>query len=345
VTCCARQGRIVRSNDPIISMVLASKLPGSTQAAAIGKKVYEEKDNSVIYKGEDARVVRVDCRRNESTGISYRKVYLRAIRVPEIGDKFASRHGQKGVCGLIVPDNIMPWSDEGIRADIIINTWGYPSRGTAAMTIESAQAMARVMDPEAISEDGTAFSGPTSVTMKKAKRILKKHSKLTEVVLYQGDSGDRIESTCYRGLVYYSRMQQMTIDKVQGRSSGPRSIRTRQPTEGKAREGSIKTGEMERDCLVAAGASYVLNEAQVQLSDPFGEARCAECGYPAVVNWKDKIKYCQLCNKSDTVHWVAEPFAWKQYSQITMGMGGVPRVKLEPTGTRLKEMPVRVYSV
>ncbi|CAF5179939.1 unnamed protein product, partial [Rotaria magnacalcarata] len=170
------------------------------------------------------------------------KLLTRQTRRPEIGDKFSSRHGQKGVCGLIVQQEDMPFNDYGMCPDIIMNPHGYPSRMTIGKLIELLGGKAGVLEGKF--HYGTAFGGDKIVDLSKVL-IDRGFNYLGKDVLTSGLTGEPLQSYIFFGPIFYQKLKHMVQDKMHARARGPRSILTRQPTEGRSRDGGLRLGEME----------------------------------------------------------------------------------------------------
>ena len=248
------------------------------------------------------------------------KVLVRQTRRPEIGDKFSSRHGQKGVIGLIVPQVDVPFNDQGICPDIIMNPHGFPSRMTVGKMIELLAGKAGVMAGQL--QYGTAFGGSKVQDM---SEILIKNgfSYSGKDYLTSGITGEPLSAYIFFGPVYYQKLKHMVQDKMHARSRGPRAVLTRQPTEGRSRDGGLRLGEMERDCLIGYGASMLLMERLMISSDAFQVYVCNDCGLLGYAYW------CNLCKSSKSVMTIKIPYACKLLFQELMAMNVVPRLRLE----------------
>ncbi|ELR20086.1 DNAdirected RNA polymerase, beta subunit [Acanthamoeba castellanii str. Neff] len=249
------------------------------------------------------------------------KVLFRSTRRPELGDKFSSRHGQKGVTGIIVQQPDMPFNHQGICPDIIMNPHGFPSRMTVGKMIELLAGKAGVL--EGCYHEGTAFAGHKVDYLSK---ILIKHgySYSGKDQLTSGITGETLSAYIFFGPVYYQKLKHMVMDKMHARARGPRAVLTRQPTEGRAREGGLRLGEMERDCLIGYGASMLLLERLMLSSDAFQVNVCKTCGLLGYEGW------CQYCKSTSNVSNVKIPYACKLLFQELQSMNIVPRLRLAP---------------
>ncbi|KAJ3342837.1 DNA-directed RNA polymerase III core subunit ret1 [Gonapodya sp. JEL0774] len=230
------------------------------------------------------------------------KVNVRQTRRPELGDKFSSRHGQKGVCGIIVNQEDMPFSDRGVCPDIIMNPHGFPSRMTVGKMIELLAGKAGVLIGKL--QYGTAFGGSKVEDM---SRILIDHgySYSGKDFVTSGITGEPLEAYIFSGPVYYQKLKHMVMDKMHARARGPRATLTRQPTEGRSRDGGLRVGEMERDCLIGHGASSLLIERLLLSSDIFEVYVCQTCG---LIGYHG---YCPFCKRRKGVSKIQIPYACK----------------------------------
>ncbi|PRP77129.1 DNA-directed RNA polymerase III subunit RPC2 [Planoprotostelium fungivorum] len=248
------------------------------------------------------------------------KMLSRSTRRPELGDKFSSRHGQKGVVGIIVNQEDMPFNHQGMCPDIIMNPHGYPSRMTVGKLIELLGGKAGVF--EGRHGYGTAFGGDK---VEDISRVLVKHgyNYSGKDTLTSGVTGETLNAYIYFGPIYYQKLKHMVMDKMHARARGPRAVLTRQPTEGRARNGGLRLGEMERDCLIAYGASALLMERLMVSSDQFTVFVCKDCGLLGYSGW------CQFCKSSLTMARINIPYASKLLFQELQAMNISPRLKLK----------------
>ncbi len=247
------------------------------------------------------------------------KVLLRQTRRPELGDKFSSRHGQKGVCGMIIKQEDMPFSDQGICPDMIMNPHGFPSRMTVGKMMELVSGKAGVL--RGTFEYGTCFGGSDLSEMSKIL-VSKGFNYGGKDMLYSGTTGEALQAYIFFGPIYYQKLKHMVLDKMHARARGPRAVLTRQPTEGRARDGGLRLGEMERDCLIAYGASQLLLERLMLSSDAFDVDICQGCGLMGYNGW------CPMCKSSQNVVKMTIPYAAKLLFQELISMNIAPRLQL-----------------
>ena len=248
------------------------------------------------------------------------KIQTRQTRTPEIGDKFSSRHGQKGVVGIIVEQADLPFTDAGITPDIIMNPHGFPSRMTVGKMLELVSGKAGVLNGK--HEYGTAFGGSKIEDMG-AELVRHGFSYSGKDFLTSGITGESLPAYVFFGPVYYQKLKHMVQDKMHARSTGPRAILTRQPTEGRSRAGGLRLGEMERDCLIAYGASQLLLERLMLSSDAHEVDVCETCGMMGYNGW------CQTCASSRTMVKMTMPYAAKLLIQELTSMNVRAKLQLE----------------
>jgi DNA-directed RNA polymerase III subunit RPC2 len=229
----------------------------SISESATGQSKPQYKSVPLTYKGPAPSYVdKVLITSNENDHFLV-KVLLRQTRRPEVGDKFSSRHGQKGVCGIIINQEDMPFSETGVCPDLIMNPHGFPSRMTVGKMIELVAGKAGVF--EGRQGYGTAFGEEfgNADKVEVACETLVKHgySYVGKDIMTSGITGEPMQSYIFSGPVFYQKLKHMVMDKMHARSRGPRAVLTRQPTEGRSRDGGLRLGEMERDCLIGYGAS------------------------------------------------------------------------------------------
>ncbi|MGC8710266.1 MAG: DNA-directed RNA polymerase subunit B [Candidatus Micrarchaeia archaeon] len=296
----------------------------------IGATGLEEKirdDSTSLKAGEHGVVDSVVF--TETTGATkVVKVRIRSLRIPEIGDKFASRHGQKGVIAMLVPQEDMPFTKDGIVPDLLLNPHSIPSRLTFGHLLEELAGKAAAMNGRQI--DGTPFAEKGSDRINEYSKIVESHgfAKYGEEVLYDGITGEPFKSKLFIGISYYNRLYHMVSNKLQVRSRGPVQILTHQPTEGKARQGGLRFGEMERDVLVGYGASLLLKERLLEQSDKATVLICKECGNIGYHDYIKKIDICPICG-SNNLEQVEISYAFKLLLDEIKSLHIFPKIKMK----------------
>jgi DNA-directed RNA polymerase II subunit RPB2 len=287
---------------------------------------YPYRDASTTHK--NAEECRVDGVWNDKNSDGYQFIKVRTVseRVPEIGDKVSSRHGQKGTCGLILDEKDMPFTASGIRPDIIMNPHAVPSRMTIAQLMETM--FGKVCSMKGTLGDGTPYSHLKIEELREQMIELGMHPYGNEI-MYNGQTGEMMEAEIFMGPTFYQRLKHMVSDKVHSRNKGPIVSLTRQPCEGRARDGGLRVGEMERDCMLSHGTAMFTKERLMDVSDPFNTGFCKNCGVLAVVNKEESIYECGTCGVRTEFEMKTIPYAMKLWCQELEAMHIVPRLVFE----------------
>lgn len=237
----------------------------------------------------------------------------------------SSRHGQKGTVGMLLDEEDMPFTASGLRPDLIMNPHAVPSRMTIAQLMENM--FGKIAVRKGTICDGTPYSHLKVDELKKQMIELGMHPYGNEI-LYNGMTGEQMVVEIFMGPTFYQRLKHMVIDKTHSRSKGPVVSLTRQPCEGRSREGGLRVGEMERDCMLSHGASAFTKERLMDVSDPFPTGICKTCGTFANVNEAEGIYQCGTCNGKSEFLVKTIPFAMKLWSQELEAMHITTRLTL-----------------
>ena len=311
----------VNTEDILIGKIVPLRVP-TGMVIPVGAKKYRDVSRT-MRNNEIGWVDRIFKNRN-GEGYSFAKVRMRQDRIPEIGDKFSSRHGQKGTVGMILKAEDMPQTASGLIPDIIINPHCIPSRMTIAQLMETL--LGKMGCELGCLGDGSPFN---NVTLESITRLMRDKLGMEpqgNEILYNGFTGKQMETSIFMGPCYYQRLRHCSADKMHSRASGPLVMLTRQPAEGRAREGGLRFGEMERDAVAAHGIAEFTKERLMECSDLFRCWSCQDCGLIAIVNPREGIWLCKGCGNSTNFSAIEIPYAYKLLLQELETMSITSRI-------------------
>ena len=296
-------------------------------------KVIKYEDQSKSFRTAEETYIDKNFTGRNGEGCNFAKTRIRILRKPVIGDKFSSRHGQKGTVGNIVAECDMPFTKDGLRPDIIINPHAIPSRMTIAHLKETL--LGKVLLELGMFGDGTSFGNLDIYTITQELQKCGFESYGNEI-MYDGITGKQLESSVFIGPVFYQRLKHMVNDKEHSRSIGPVVNLTRQPAEGRSRDGGFRIGEMERDVMIAHGMSKFCRERMYNVADKYAVHVCKKCGMIATFNNGDKgimrckqnmsVHKCNTCGNVTDFSYVEVPYAFKLMAQELQTINVVPRL-------------------
>lgn len=307
-------------------IIIGKTVPMQPDSEELGQrtKYHTKRDASMPLRTTENGIVDQVLLTTNQEGLKFVKVRTRTTKVPQIGDKFASRHGQKGTIGITYRNEDMPFSAEGVVPDLIINPHAIPSRMTVAHLIECL--LSKVSSLTGMEGDATPF---TDLTVEQVSKLLREngyHSRGFEL-MYHGHTGKKLMAQVFFGPTYYQRLRHMVDDKIHARARGPVQMLTRQPVEGRSRDGGLRFGEMERDCMIAHGAAGFLKERLMEASDAFRVHVCGICGLMSVIaNLKKNQFECRSCKNKTIIYQLHIPYAAKLLFQELMAMNIAPRM-------------------
>jgi len=313
------ENTFVNSDDILVGKVVPLRVPTGMVLPAGAKKY---RDVSRTPRNNESGFVDKIFKNRNGEGYSFVKIRMRELRTPEIGDKFSSRHGQKGTVGMILEPEDMPQTASGIIPDIIINPHCIPSRMTIAQLMETL--LGKIGCHAGCLGDGTPFN--TKMTLDGMAKVLRDDLGLEPYgneVMYNGLTGRQMETNIFMGPCFYQRLRHCAADKLHSRACGPLVMLTRQPAEGRAREGGLRFGEMERDCVAAHGVMEFTKERFMECSDGFNCFTCRKCGLLAIANPDANIWLCKGCQNTTEFAAIQIPYAYKLLVQEleTMNIG------------------------
>ncbi len=312
----------VKEEEVVIGKTSPPRFLSSMDEYSLASNVRRE--SSIALKhGEEGSVDFVLLTENEE-GNKLVQVRIRDTRMPEIGDKFISRHGQKSVVGIIVPETDMPFTASGMTPDLIFSPHAIPSRMTVSHMLEFIGAKVGALAGRQI--DATTFSAEPEEALRKELASLGFHETGTET-MYNGITGERMQARIFIGNQYYLKLKHMVANRIQSRARGPVQLLTRQPTEGRAKEGGLRLGEMEKDTFVAHGASLLLKERFD--SDKTIVPVCEQCGIIAIHDQIKEKRYCPICGDNVEVTDIEISYAFKLILDEFKSLGIYPKLILK----------------
>nr|POE66239.1 dna-directed rna polymerase ii subunit rpb2 [Quercus suber] len=317
-------------------IIIGKTAPMAPDQEELGQrtKLHVKRDVSTPLRSTENGIVDQVVITTNTEGLRFVKVRTRTTKVPQIGDKFASRHGQKGTIGITYRQEDMPFSAEGMTPDIIINPHAIPSRMTIAHLIECL--LSKVASLGGSDGDATPFTG---LTVTDVSKILEEYGYQHRgfEVMYNGHTGKKLNAQVFFGPTYYQRLRHMVDDKIHARARGPTQILTRQPVEGRARDGGLRFGEMERDCMISHGASAFLKERLLDVSDAFRVHICEICGLMTpIARLQEKQIECRPCHNKTKIAAIVIPYAAKLLFQELAAMNVATRMFTTRSGVSIR---------
>jgi DNA-directed RNA polymerase II subunit RPB2 len=316
------ENTFVNSDDILVGKMVPLKVPTGMVLPAGAKKF---RDVSRTPRNNESGFVDRIFKNRNGEGYSFVKIRMRELRNPEIGDKFSSRHGQKGTCGMLLEPEDMPQTASGIIPDIIINPHAIPSRMTIAQLMETL--LGKIGCHAGCLGDGTPFN--KKMTLDGLAKVLRDDLGLEPYgneILYNGHTGRQMETNIFMGPCFYQRLRHCAADKLHSRACGPLVMLTRQPAEGRARDGGLRFGEMERDCVAAHGIMEFTKERFMECSDGFKCYTCRKCGLLAIANPEANIWMCKGCQNTTEFAAIQIPYAYKLLVQELESMNICSRI-------------------
>jgi len=309
----------MREGEVVIGKISPPKFLSEAREISIQTK----KENSLAIKQEETGVVDAVFMTHDKEGNRIIQVRTRELRIPEVGDKFSVPHGQKGIVGMIAPEQDIPFTVRGIRPDILFNPHGVPSRMTVGYLMDILGGKVAALSGRVI--DASAFSGETVDSLENNLKKLGFRQDGKEI-MYNGITGKKMPVKIFIGNMFYMKLKYMVADKMHARASGKIALLTRQPIEGRSRGGALRLGEMEQQALVGHGASLLLKERYD--SDKVVINICSKCGSIVIDDQIHNKKVCSLCH-SNQVEPVEVSYAFKLLIEELQGLHLLTKFELK----------------
>ncbi|MFC1685550.1 DNA-directed RNA polymerase subunit B [Nanoarchaeota archaeon] len=309
----------LRGGDIVIGRTSPPKFLSEMEEMAIAKA---RKENSVMIRQEEKATIDGVFITRDSEGNKVIQVRARDLRIPEFGDKFSTPHGQKGVVGLIAPEDELPFTSSGMKPDLVFNPHSIPSRMTVGYLLELLNGKIGALKGESM--DGTSFQERDVADLEKQLTELGFRADGKET-FYDGISGKMIDAKIYVGNMYYLKLKYMVGNKLHARGIGKVTLLTRQPVEGRSKGGALRLGEMEKDAIIGHGASLLLKERYD--SDKVTIPICIKCGSLAIVDKLRKKEFCPVCNGA-AIEPIEISYAFKLFMEELTAMHIFPHLEL-----------------
>ncbi|KAK1234106.1 DNA-dependent RNA polymerase II [Marasmius sp. AFHP31] len=302
-------GTGVRGKDIIIGKT--APIPPDSEELGQRTRTHSRRDVSTPLKSTESGIVDQVLITTNSEGQKFVKVRVRSTRIPQIEDKSASRHGQKGTIGITYRQEDMPFTAEGITPDLIINPHAIPSRMTIEHLVECLLSKVATLIGN---EGATPF---TDLTVESVSIFLRQKGYQSRglEVMYHGHTGRKLQAQVYLGPTYYQRLKHMVDDKIHSRARDPVQILTRQPVEGRSRDGGLRFGKMECDCMISHGIAGFLKERLFEASDVYRLHVCDICGLTAIANLVKQNFECRACKNKTAGSQLYIPYAAKVFQE------------------------------